>query len=242
MPKGTSPKPKQSSSTSAPALPAGIPTPASIAPSIPTSIPNIDPTEINKIAKGAMKEMVKAYISAGLGNSPIIIIAQVLVSLVIILVVGLIIYWIYLMIMHYYPRPFALGHTEPLEQFMEGYIPELVASIQKANIANIPSWLPPPGSTVTPENASYLYLYFALGDDYADKSVLQIADKLVDCAVSRALVQKVQADYHSFDPKTNDTVKRIEEAKAFIESARTIATTAAQQQNICIDSAQLNSQ
>jgi hypothetical protein len=98
------------------------------------------------------------------------------------------------MIVYYYPRPFLFGHSEPLDNFMKGYIPDLLSSIHpngtlNSNFSGMSKYTPgqmlfPLVATDDPNSAPLLYLYFALGSS-PKKSVGGIVDNLVpDCSLA----------------------------------------------------------
>lgn len=145
----------------------------------------------------------------------LVVLATSIVAVIIILVVSLIAYYIYLMIVYYYPRPFLVGHTEPLEQFMQGYIPDLIGTMKKIveNDSNQQDALarlirttflekkseydakpviPNGDGEYDAENVPLFYLYFALksNDDYKNKAVVGICNKLVpNCSMAEKLAE-----------------------------------------------------
>lgn len=134
------------------------------------------------------------------------------------------------MIFYYYPRPFLINHSEPLEDFMKGYVADILLilrSMQKTNpskfkaITSLKSTfkeakgLPlfPVDSTDPhdPNEAPFLYLYFALGDDYNNKSVIGIADRLVPgCDVAETIAEQALDDKVS--PEFKKDMMAIEKA------------------------------
>lgn len=165
--------------------------------------------ETNKIIAGIKSAAVSvgnsiATAGAAANQGMLIALASTLVAVVIILVIGLLVYFIYLMIVYYYPRPYFIGHSEPLEQFMSGYIPDLITTINKVKEVD-PGAIPgslfgkskyeskpyiPAVGDYDPENAPFWYLYFALksNEDYKNKAVVGISTKLVpNCSMAEKI-------------------------------------------------------
>lgn len=162
----------------------------------------------------------------------IVSLAKSLIGLLVIIAFGMTLYLSYLMYVHYYPRPFAFGHSEPLEQFMETYIPELVHALQKVNEID--------KNTVTddvlkqkssyikskcliscnnegdPESAPFLYLYFLLGKK-PKKSVVRIANRIIpNCSVAETLADEI----HENDTVPVPFIKDIEVVHTHIKDIR----------------------
>lgn len=124
----------------------------------------------------------------------------ILLAIIGILILGLIVYFIYLCIVYHYPRPYWIGHSEALEQFMTGYVPELVTAMRSVrddpsadagikgmvnDLFGIESKfksgqkLVPDTASDDPNSAPFLYLFFALGSKYSSKAIVGISPRLV---------------------------------------------------------------
>jgi len=148
-----------------------------------------------------------------------------LLSLLVLVLLAFIFYFIYLMIVYYYPRPYFIGHSEPLEQFIKGYIPELLITMKQLKEINPgvlgnalelkstykglkgkPLFPIEANDPTDPNEAPFLYLYFALGSDYNNKSVVGISGKLVPgCELADKLTEET-----FFDPVPSEFKKDIE--------------------------------
>lgn len=171
----------------------------------------------------AMQSMTSAINAANPFVKYLVIIIAYSLALV---VLGLIVYFIYLCIVYYYPRPYFLGHSEPLEKFMTSYIPELIAAIKAADMKEVFEYkskykegniLFPSDVSDDPNSAPFLYLYFALGKDYYKKSVVGISSKLVPgCDLAEELAEKTF--YDAVPDEFKEDMSKIGEAIAKLQA------------------------